>query len=439
MNENSENPIKTEQLQTVQSAENKEYIQPEANPNVKKSMWQKIKDKKTNIAGGITLAFYIASGSVAEAKNHEYIPQPADNKPVAEQIAPQVDFKTKMQKMEHLYSAGFSDRSLDSSYDMYKLLQDIRNSPEFNKLDPSAKAEILHREGYSLLSANKAWFAQNYKNFPQEHTKDFLENYSRTYKLFKESVVNAGVNAGEVSQEHERTINALIETSKTMAEQAVKLKVERPDLHAVGEQLQENLKDPLELAFSLDPRMHYIGKGLFVFSEQEQEKAISGIIGLIKATRALPPNIPTEQLLGAIEGAMFDIKEQVAPWANGVKKGKFPTTPSELAFIDNMVKLGILKFEAGKYTASDGEDLVLAPSDPVIFSHEIAHQVEKENPKYLQKAESDYQQLSESDRKDFDAFMKIRDPKLNKKIKMKEFFAYYNQLHGLKYIKEQLR
>lgn len=410
-----------EQPKTAKPAEAKEAAQQTFISKEKLSPWQKLKAMKTGIATGMTLAFYVASGNVAEAKKSELMPQ-VNNRPAAEQVH-QESFKTKMQKMEFLYFAGFSDKSSQSIYDIHKLIEDIHKSPEFQHLEPSAKAEILHREGYSLLSANKAWFEENYKKLPKASEHLFLKDYPRIIKSFEYSISMEG----EGSARRERSVNALIETSKTMVEQYIRLNVERPDLPQVSKQLKEDFEKPLETAFYLDPRMRYVGDNMLLFPEKNRANALSQVLGLLKFNDNLPANATIDQAVETIGGAIFDVKKNIVPWANAVKTGKFPASSSEQAFIDNMVRLKILQSKDNQYMPGDVENLIFTSSNPLTFSHEIAHRVARKNSEYLNKAALDYQRLTPQDRAKFDTFMEVDYQNFTKEKRLEEYFAYNNE------------
>lgn len=423
MNREAEHQPTPEELGVRQETDKDEII-PEAptrfEPSVEKSAWSKMKSHVLEL--GLAASLTMGGEASAQTRTREQFP---DQRPEVVETQRE-NIREKIAEAERLYASDF-EKSPEDSVRLYKTLESINNSPEFKTLDRRTQAELLHREGFTKLSVNKTWLKDGYRNFSPQDAEGLRSNYQEIAGLFDRAIQTETQDGGELTPERERSIVGLIDTARAAAHDSIYLEVNRPDLKQFTERLKSEANDPVERAMELDPRMRYVGNGLYIFSEKNKEQATRPVIGIAKFTGDLPPDISDEQALRGIGGAHYDISKEVIPWANAVKSGLAKSTTSEKTFIDSLVRQKILTVKGDGFAPGETESLIISPPDETKFSHEMAHEVERVNPEFLQKAKTEYQGLNSADRQLFDSFMKKQNPDLSEEHRMREFFAYTHQ------------
>lgn len=392
-------------------------VEPSAKGGSEYPYWSSLRSKVA--AGLLTSALGMGLAVKAEA----YTAQQVEGKDSGEMSQSEYrSFQDKLNASERLYKTPF-ENSTEQVRKVYTLLEDITHSAEFGQLDRFARAELLHREGYAKSVFNYRYLVENFGDLSKEDIEGFTQNYDEV-----RSILHSAIKVeGRVSTERERTIRALVQAGRQEAFMAIRVIAERPELKREAAVMRDKSYLSAELALSLDPRTRYAGNGMFLFSKNNKREALRKIVGLAKFAGDLPPDMSTEEATGVIGGANYSVTKDVVPWANAVRRGEFPSSLEEKAFIDSLVQQKVL-VEQGRALSEGGVTTLTFSTPDETFVHEVAHEVEGSNTeKYLAIAQRNFASMSLEDQKLFNDFMRVQNPDLTKRDKMEEYFAYSNE------------
>lgn len=415
-----------------------------------KSRWGALKYKVMKLAMAASMALEIQNATLdyerVEAAQRQaqatQIEAVQERKPTYRELARQSNdlYKTDFEKTE---------KGLLNSIDIHK---QIIYSPEFQKLHYLDQAEFLHREAYSEKEYLKKYYINNEQDLetPGTHMQTVLVGYNEVLKNLTRAV-QIELDHGGLSEPRQRSLGALVETSKDMAYEGILIKNRNPELAPYANILEDMSSNGIESAMQADGRTRNIGHGMHIFSKKNKETALLPIIGLARFIGDIPKDMPTDKAVHAIGGANYDVKREVVPWANAVLKRKITATGSEQALIDSLVKEKILEIKNDQIVATnEAENITFTPPDKKIFTHEIAHQVFNDNKEEMMaKAKRDFAKLPKEYQDLFIKFMSEGEGEDPSKMNMSddrvfnEFFAYSNQAgldwreHARKILKEK--
>lgn len=391
-------------------------------PAVERSRWDEIRKK---IAGAVLAAsILMGEGGGVKAEN---VSQVLERQPTVEYVKKTLEqdrtFREKLKDADRMY-ANLDETSLEEIRKMYRLLEEINNSKEFKSLPYNEQAELIHREAYSKLAFNRQWFKESFQKFTSQDAEGLYMNFKEINSLFLHAIEMELNREGELSPKRNRSINGLIESGRTMAYQAIRLSVERPDLREVINRILTESNDPVEKAFEIDNRPRYVGNGFYIFPREGKEQFARLVVGLAKYSGDIPKNIPDDEAVRHIGGAHYDVVTQVLPWANAILSRKIIGNQYDYKLIDQLVRDEIIICKYNQCSKGKVETLTFSSPNEMVFTHEAAHDVHDKHPEYLELARKMYNSLSPEDRKLFDDFMRMQNPNLSEDNKMKEFFAY---------------
>lgn len=347
--------------------------------------------------------------------------------------SPAAVLRTRVDRINTIYTAQPPfEQDEQLTRNLIGLCNQVIDDPLFPALSASERGEIYHRLGWAMKEYNDRWFLGKHKSLSPFGMQTYFTQLRVAAVRFNQAL-EVDTPGGRVSKQRLRSVNALFEVSQRMTYQGIVFETEK-QVAELGLQMKREAVKYLDIALSYDPLseqnpMQYLGNGFFLYYEEERERVLYPLAGLMRYTNDLPADTSNEDAVKIAAGVHYSIATEVVPWANSLGAR---ATPREKSFLQEMVNVDVLRLSNGVYSPAKATSLVITLPDPDVWTHEIAHLVRHQHAAYLDLTRAAFASMTPQDQELFRKMMSLQNPKIPEPQLMEEFYAYSHQLSDWK-------